>query len=232
MLWFTLRQLKSSNPIKRTRAAEKLAATPGVQAFEHLVAALTDTDFEVRRIIVAGLGRFGDRAVEPLTSALKDKSSSVREAAIMALSAIGGKQIMKPLMSALEDEDNSIRKAAANVLQRIGLPESRQALEEYRRREEEAKLEVRRQAEKISAARLAEEARSPLVQEEISDEVETELKVICGSCSGIFRWSDAFSQSVTKGSPFAPFHMPTSYYHPRVFCPSLQDKKGRQKCRG
>ncbi|MCI0392607.1 MAG: HEAT repeat domain-containing protein [Acidobacteria bacterium] len=124
MLWLTLRQLKSSDAIKRAKAAEKLVASRNAQAFEHLVTALKDTDFEVRMVSARGIGQFGERALEPLGPALKDKSSSVREAAIDSLAEIGGPHILAP--------------------------ESGQALEEYHRREEEAK----RLAEEESRNRL------------------------------------------------------------------------------
>lgn len=153
MLWLTLRQLKSSNALKRMKAAEKLAASQNAQAFEHLVTALSDADFEVRIVSARGLGQFGERALEPLVSALKDESSSAREAAIGSLAKIGGQHIVMPLMDSLEDEDGGVRKVAANALEKIRAPESGQALEEYYRREEEA----RRLAEEARAKRLAEE---------------------------------------------------------------------------
>jgi HEAT repeat protein len=76
MLWWTLRKLKSRDGNKRISAVEELGKNNDPRCFEHLVAALVDTDTDVRKVAATVLGRAGDtRAVEPLISLLKDKST-------------------------------------------------------------------------------------------------------------------------------------------------------------
>jgi len=162
MQWWTTRQLKSGNASKRLKAVEKLAASPDAHNFEHFVAALADSDFEVQVIAAQALGRMGERAIEPLAMALKDKSSSVREATVRALDMIGGAQVVELLIAALKDENGDVRKTAVEAVARVGTTESKQALEECRRREEEAK----RLAEEARAKRLAEEEKARRLAEE------------------------------------------------------------------
>ena len=67
------------------------------------------------------LGRLGDaRAIEPLTTALRDEYSAVRDAAAKALGQLGDARAVEPLTAALGDEHSSVRKAAAEALDRLG----------------------------------------------------------------------------------------------------------------
>ena len=78
-------------------------------------------------------------------------------------------------------------------------------------------------ASSLSGLKSRQEPSTTEEAKEKSNNAKTEFMVMCGSCNGVFDWSTSFYQDVTKGSPFAPSHMPTSYYHPRVFCPLCKD---------
>lgn len=92
MLWWTLRQLKSSNKQKRRQAAVELGESSDARAVEPLVAALGDEDWEVRNEAVRSLSKISsERATESLVFALKHESDSVRSGAVMVLKEIGWK---------------------------------------------------------------------------------------------------------------------------------------------
>jgi HEAT repeat protein len=56
MRWWTLRQLESSDASKRAAAGKSLGNSGSLQVFAHLVSALADTEFDVRRAAVEALG--------------------------------------------------------------------------------------------------------------------------------------------------------------------------------
>jgi HEAT repeat protein len=66
--------------------------------------------------------KIGAPAVEPLTNALKDRESAVREAAARALGKIDDPRALEPLIAALQAKESDVRKAAARALGRIGDP--------------------------------------------------------------------------------------------------------------
>ena len=134
MLWWTLRQLKSTKRSTRYRAAQKLSNKRDARAVEPLVVALKDEDKEVQKTAARALGWIGDaRAVEPLVVALKDEDKEVQETAAMVLGEIGDARAVEPLVVALKDEDKSIRRNAANALERIGGLGAEQELAIYHR---------------------------------------------------------------------------------------------------
>jgi HEAT repeat protein len=123
------------------------------------IAALSDEDWAIREEAATMLGSFKDpRAVMPLTRALHDVDRAVREAAIGALSSIGGPsvpalatcladpalhvqeaasailasiadaRVFVPLVEALGSRDWIVRMHAAKALGKIGDPEAVSAL--------------------------------------------------------------------------------------------------------
>ena len=69
------------------------------------------------------LGQMGDAgAVAPLIAALKDDTSSVRQAAAEALGQIGDAGAVEPLIVVLRDASTGVRRAAVDALGRIGDP--------------------------------------------------------------------------------------------------------------
>ena len=118
----------------------------GALTVEPLIAALKDTDEEVRRAAAEALGKIKDRrAVEPLSAAFKDTDKDVRQAAAVSLDRLGwkpeqdeiagwywmakgdwdkcvalGSFAVEPLIAALKDTDEEVRRAAAEALDRLG----------------------------------------------------------------------------------------------------------------
>lgn len=83
-----------------------------------LIAALKDSDVEVRRVAVQSLSNFDDpRAVPGLVGALKDTDSEVRLGAAVALGNLGDERSMPGLLVALKDSDKEMRRTALSALQ-------------------------------------------------------------------------------------------------------------------
>ncbi len=83
------------------------------------IAALADEDWAIREEAATMLGSFKDpRAVVPLTRALHDTDRAVREAAIGALSSIGGPSI-PALATCLADPVLHVQEAASSILASI-----------------------------------------------------------------------------------------------------------------
>jgi HEAT repeat protein/beta-lactamase regulating signal transducer with metallopeptidase domain len=82
-----------------------------------LIAALKDSDVEVRRIAVQSLSNFNDpRAVPGLVTALKDTDNQVRIGAAVALGNLGDERALPGLLAALKDGDRDVRQTALSAL--------------------------------------------------------------------------------------------------------------------
>lgn len=82
-----------------------------------LIAALKDSDVEVRRIAVQSLSNYDDpRAVPGLVSALKDTDAEVRIGAALALGNLGDERALPGLLGALKDGDREVRRSALSAL--------------------------------------------------------------------------------------------------------------------
>lgn len=83
-----LRQLGSSSPAKRCRAARKLGRRRNARVVERLIAALKDPDASVRAAVAEALGQIGEpSAVPPLVAALEAEKRRPRR---LAPGATGG----------------------------------------------------------------------------------------------------------------------------------------------
>ena len=83
-----------------------------------LVAALKDTDVEVRRVAVQSLANYNDpRAIPGLVGALKDSDSEVRVYAAMALGNMGDERALPGLLVALKDSNTDVRRSALSAPQ-------------------------------------------------------------------------------------------------------------------
>ena len=146
MLWWTLRQLKSSDVETRRRAIKKLSESNDQRIVAPLVAVLTDSDREMRRDAVAllsrvrwepeGLGLFAmpmvvlqkrgetsglsAAAVEPLIAMLSDDDSEVRERVVNLLGVLGDARAIESLVIALSDCNGAVRRRSAIALDLIG----------------------------------------------------------------------------------------------------------------
>jgi len=139
MLWWTLRQLKSSNAATRAAAASRLAETSEITAVPSLIRALEDEDAGVRLGVIRALaGRHHPAAAEPLAAALVKRSEEARsrrpdqdpasrtaeyEALAGALGALGN-AALPPLLRLVDSEDPEARRWVAHALGLIRNPEA------------------------------------------------------------------------------------------------------------
>ncbi len=128
MLWWTLQQLKSSNPDLRIKAARSLGSAKQRRAVPSLVRLLKDETPQVRLAAIEALGAIGHPAsAEPLAAALSTASKNApsetaeRESLAKALACVGSAAV-KPLMQALSSEDKEARRWAAVALGAIKDP--------------------------------------------------------------------------------------------------------------
>jgi HEAT repeat protein len=91
MLWWQLRRLASRDPKVRLQAVDDLAKERNPRAVPPLIALLARNPQRDPRVAAAyALGFIGDRrALEPLVAALGDAHAGVRQAAALAIGAIG-----------------------------------------------------------------------------------------------------------------------------------------------
>ncbi|HJP55445.1 MAG TPA: M56 family metallopeptidase [Gemmatimonadales bacterium] len=99
---------RSQEPQDTARNAARVAA---------LIAALRDSDAEVRRAAANSLGQLEDkRAVTALAAALRDSDAEVRSQSAWALGQLEDKRAVEPLTAALRDENVEVRRKAAWAL--------------------------------------------------------------------------------------------------------------------
>ncbi len=139
MLWWTLRQLKSSNPETRAAAARELALAGEMKAVPSLIEALADETLSVRIEAAKALGALPHpAAVEPLAKALAEAAGKARvrrpgtgkpseSGACEALAtALGqqGKRASRTLIGLLASEDREARRWAAQALGLVKDPQA------------------------------------------------------------------------------------------------------------
>lgn len=121
----------------RRRATDSLCGVNDPLAIEPLIALLRNTDPSLSQRAARALGRIGEPAIYSLIVLLKDKDSSVRCGAALALRvlltsrAVGqrfvesktraavGTHIIEPLVAALKDDDTCVRMNTAYALEGI-----------------------------------------------------------------------------------------------------------------
>jgi len=92
----------------------------GAPVVEPLIAALKDSNKNVRKGAASVLGKIGDtRALEPLIAALTDNDKFVRQSAVEALGKMGAAGV-EPLIAALKDSDGNVRQSAVEALGKMG----------------------------------------------------------------------------------------------------------------
>ncbi len=119
-----VRELQSSEVLKRRAAAAGLVGSASPKVTEPLIASLQDPDREVRASAALALGWRGNVvAVAPLVAALSDDDWRVVDAAVEALGALGT-QAMDALLSTLSDPsfDQTVRYQIARSLTAMGRP--------------------------------------------------------------------------------------------------------------
>ena len=87
----------------------------------NLIADLQSPDETTRRFAAEDLGDCQEAvAVEPLVGLLADPSPAVREAALEALTRIGGEPVVRAVLPALRSEQVPLRNAACFLLSQLG----------------------------------------------------------------------------------------------------------------
>jgi HEAT repeat protein len=126
-----IKALKSTDPKKRSAAADDLGDLGAVSASETrdavkplIEVAKKDRDANVRKAAVTALGKIDPdpkQAVPALTAALKDKTAAVRLAAANALARMGtdAKDAAPDLEKAQNDKDRGVARAARLALRSV-----------------------------------------------------------------------------------------------------------------
>ena len=128
-----IRQLTNTSPGFRSHAARMIGSDPDFRAnpraVQPLIAALTDTDTDVRESAASALFdmiEFGEvkapGAVDPLIDLLRDPNPRVSSIAAKTLGAIKDPRAAKPLADALMDKKFPYPMAAVTALREIGAP--------------------------------------------------------------------------------------------------------------
>jgi HEAT repeat protein len=123
----------------RLAAAAGLGCSGDKQAGPVLIAALEDTDDDVRVSAANALGALKiAEAVEPLTELIEDKDNGPRYSAYVALGAIGDKSAVQPLIAAMKNEkEKHLRQYIAVSLGQLADPAAVPVLIEAIKREED-----------------------------------------------------------------------------------------------
>ena len=104
-------------------AQNAVAADP--KTVEALIAALADSDPDVREMVVLTLGRMrDDRIVPALLPLLKDSNGDVREHAVFALTRSGDPRAVAAVMTMIDDASPDVRQQAVHLLGQSGNPEA------------------------------------------------------------------------------------------------------------
>src|SRR5436305_9352741 len=112
----SMRQLASSDPVRRAQAARNLSAVPAPAAAPDLAAALSrETDPRVRGALASALVACGGEGAADLVAQLQapPEPAIVRLAALDALCATGSARARAALAAASRDESPAVRRRAA-----------------------------------------------------------------------------------------------------------------------
>lgn len=104
--------------LKGSDIKAKLSAVPAFYKleFELLIAALNDTNADVRNLAITALGKLGDlRAIEPLITALDDEDAGVCCSAAIALGQLGDKRAIEPLINRLNANERWLKEEISGV---------------------------------------------------------------------------------------------------------------------
>ena len=123
-------------------AQNAVAADP--KTVEALIAALADSDPDVREMVVLTLGRMrDDRIVPALLPLLKDSNGDVREHAVFALTRSGDPRAVAAVMTMIDDASPDVRQQAVHLLGQSG---NREAVPVLLKALKDSSADVRQQA--------------------------------------------------------------------------------------
>ena len=110
----------STDPKVRQYAAYLLGKARNPRAIQPLIEALGDFDKSVREQAMLALSAIGKAAIEPLSAAIKEPKWETRYRAAEALGKIADEKAIKPLIQALKDNRDHVRYMAAKGLREVG----------------------------------------------------------------------------------------------------------------
>lgn len=110
--------LKDKDWYRRREAATTLGEMGDERAIPHLIAALRDSEWNVREAAEDALAQIGSPAVEPLIKALREYQ--VRKFVIKILGKIKDERVLDPLFAQLRNEE--FKEAATDALVEVGQP--------------------------------------------------------------------------------------------------------------
>jgi HEAT repeat protein len=129
--------------IAAARAAQN-AAPADPKTVEALIAALADSDPDVRETVVMTLGRMRDERIVPaLLPLLKDSNTDVREHVVFALSRSGDPRAAAAVMTMIDDASPDVRQQAVHLL---GQSRNRDAVPALLKALKDSSADVRQQA--------------------------------------------------------------------------------------
>lgn len=121
----------SGSPAAKARATRALGQARNPLAVDELIAALNDTDRDVRREAARALGVIADpRAMEPLLAAIDDASADVAEEAVEAVGLLDPDLSLPALLPLLQHEREPVRRAVAKALAELERPEAIEPLQD------------------------------------------------------------------------------------------------------
>jgi HEAT repeat protein len=110
----------STDPMVRQYAAYLLGKAQNPRAIQPLIEALGDFDKSVREQAMLALSALGKAAIEPLSAAMKEPKWETRYRAAEALGKIADEKAVKPLIQALKDNRDHVRYMAVKGLREFG----------------------------------------------------------------------------------------------------------------
>ena len=123
-------------------AQNAVAADP--KTVEALIAALADSDPDVRETVVMTLGRMRDERIVPaLLPLLKDSSADVREHVVFALARTGDPRAAAAVITMVDDASADVRQQAVHLL---GQSRNREAVPALLKALKDSSADVRQQA--------------------------------------------------------------------------------------
>ncbi|MGH9765670.1 MAG: HEAT repeat domain-containing protein, partial [Blastocatellia bacterium] len=134
--------LKSSDPVKRTQAADQLGSLRVRPAVPDLVGVLSDKDPRVREASAFALGEIADQdAANHLSRLLAgDTDASVRASSAFALGMLEDTKSVSALLDSLDDSSAEVRSAA---LVALGLMRDQDDVEDIEEMLNDSSLDVR-----------------------------------------------------------------------------------------
>jgi HEAT repeat protein len=109
-----------TDPQVRQYAAYLLGQTKSPRAIQPLIDALADFEKSVREQAMLALSAIGKAAIEPLAEAMKEPKWETRYRAAEALGKIADEKAVQPLIQGLRDSRDHVRYMAAKGLHSIG----------------------------------------------------------------------------------------------------------------